>query len=73
MVTVGGIREKQALVEGSVEVRGYLSLTISADHNRRRRRCCRALHPTDERADRKRLWAERLVRMKEPGRRHAAS
>jgi len=32
MVTVGGIGEKQTLVEGRVEVREYLSLTISVDH-----------------------------------------
>jgi pyruvate/2-oxoglutarate dehydrogenase complex dihydrolipoamide acyltransferase (E2) component len=32
MVTVGGIGERQTLVEGHVEVREYLSLTISVDH-----------------------------------------
>jgi pyruvate/2-oxoglutarate dehydrogenase complex dihydrolipoamide acyltransferase (E2) component len=32
MVTVGGIGEKQTLMEGRVEVREYLSLTISVDH-----------------------------------------
>jgi pyruvate/2-oxoglutarate dehydrogenase complex dihydrolipoamide acyltransferase (E2) component len=32
MVTVGGIGEKQTLVEGRIEVREYLSLTISVDH-----------------------------------------
>jgi pyruvate/2-oxoglutarate dehydrogenase complex dihydrolipoamide acyltransferase (E2) component len=32
MVTVGGIGEKQTLVEGRVESREYLSLTISVDH-----------------------------------------
>ena len=32
MVTVGGIGEKQTLVEGRLEVREYLSLTISVDH-----------------------------------------
>jgi pyruvate/2-oxoglutarate dehydrogenase complex dihydrolipoamide acyltransferase (E2) component len=32
MVTVGGIGEKQTLVEGRVERREYLSLTISVDH-----------------------------------------
>jgi pyruvate/2-oxoglutarate dehydrogenase complex dihydrolipoamide acyltransferase (E2) component len=32
MVTVGGIGAKQTLVEGRVESREYLSLTISVDH-----------------------------------------
>ncbi|HEY7022931.1 MAG TPA: 2-oxo acid dehydrogenase subunit E2 [Ktedonobacterales bacterium] len=32
MVTIGGIGEKQTLVEGRVEVREYLNLTISVDH-----------------------------------------
>jgi chloramphenicol O-acetyltransferase len=33
MVTVGGIGEKQVIVEGRVEVREHLSLTISVDHD----------------------------------------
>jgi pyruvate/2-oxoglutarate dehydrogenase complex dihydrolipoamide acyltransferase (E2) component len=33
MVTVGGVGEKQVIVEGRVEVREYLSLTISVDHD----------------------------------------
>jgi pyruvate/2-oxoglutarate dehydrogenase complex dihydrolipoamide acyltransferase (E2) component len=33
MVTVGGIGEKQAVVDGHVAVREYLSLTISVDHD----------------------------------------
>ncbi|HEX8035996.1 MAG TPA: 2-oxo acid dehydrogenase subunit E2 [Ktedonobacterales bacterium] len=32
MVTVGGIGEKQVMVDGQVTVREYLSLTISVDH-----------------------------------------
>jgi hypothetical protein len=32
MVTVGGIGEKPALVDGRVASREYLSLTISVDH-----------------------------------------
>src|SRR5689334_4200118 len=33
MLTVGGIGEKQAVVDGRVAVREYLSLTISVDHD----------------------------------------
>ncbi len=33
MVTVGGIGEKQAVVDGHSAVREYLSLTISVDHD----------------------------------------
>jgi pyruvate/2-oxoglutarate dehydrogenase complex dihydrolipoamide acyltransferase (E2) component len=33
MLTVGGIGEKQAVVDGHVAVREYLSLTISVDHD----------------------------------------
>ena len=33
MVTVGGIGEKQVVVDGSASVREYLSLTISVDHD----------------------------------------
>src|SRR6185437_12160576 len=33
MLTVGGIGEKRAVVDGHVVVREYLSLTISVDHD----------------------------------------
>lgn len=33
MLTVGGIGEKQAVVDGHAAVREYLSLTISVDHD----------------------------------------
>lgn len=33
MVTVGGIGEKPAIVDGQIAIREYLSLTISVDHN----------------------------------------
>jgi pyruvate/2-oxoglutarate dehydrogenase complex dihydrolipoamide acyltransferase (E2) component len=33
MVTVGGIGEKQVMVDGRIAVREYLSLTISVDHD----------------------------------------
>jgi hypothetical protein len=33
MLTVGGIGEKQVVVDGHVAVREYLSLTISFDHD----------------------------------------
>jgi pyruvate/2-oxoglutarate dehydrogenase complex dihydrolipoamide acyltransferase (E2) component len=33
MLTVGGIGEKQSIVDGQVATRDYLSLTISVDHN----------------------------------------
>jgi pyruvate/2-oxoglutarate dehydrogenase complex dihydrolipoamide acyltransferase (E2) component len=33
MITVGGIGEKQVLVDGRVAIREYLSLTVSVDHD----------------------------------------
>lgn len=33
MLTVGGIGEKQVMVDGHATVRDYLSLTISVDHD----------------------------------------